>query len=352
MSQPPSGPDQYRPDPNRPDPNRPQDIRPQDTPREFPTYGRPQPPTQPSYGQPTPHQQPQQSSAYEQPQQPWPYQQPQQSSAYQQPQQPSAYQQPQQQPPYQQPQQQPHPFVQQPSAYWQPYPQEPGYPPAYGYGYGYPGALQDKTNALAIAALVTGLAGLFFGITAPIAIGLGIAALVQIKKRRESGTGQAVAGLVIGSLVTTGWAILLVVMFAIDWTGSGEEYYGAPPPTSSVPATYVDELAVGECFDEIGSDDEVEREVCLEPHDAEMFAVETLPARPWPGESAVVKASEAACDKAFLAYVGIEITKSRLDTDFWYPDSASWDDGDRKVLCIAYGPDGDRLDGSVRGTKR
>ncbi|TCN39110.1 putative regulator of septum formation [Kribbella orskensis] len=334
MSQPPSGPDQYRPGQNRPDPNRPQDIRPQDTPRDFPTYGRPQPPAQPSYPQPTPYQQ------------------------YQQPQQPSAYQQPQQQSPYQpqgspyQPAPQGSPYGQQPSPNWQPYPQQPVYPPAYGYGYGYPGALQDKTNALAIAALVTGLAGLFFGITAPIAIGLGIAALVQIKKRRESGTGQAVAGLVIGSLVTTGWAILLVIMFAIDWTGSGEEYYGAPPPTSSVPATYVDELAVGECFDEVGSDDEVEREVCLEPHDAEMFAVETLPPRPWPGESAVVKASEAACDKAFLSYVGIEIGKSRLDTDFWYPDSASWDEGDRKVLCIAYGPDGDQLDGSVRGTKR
>lgn len=331
MSQPPSGPDQYRPGQNQPDPNRPQDIRPQDTPREFPTYGRPQPPAQPSYQQPSP---------------------------YEQYQQPSPYQQPQQQPPYQpqgspyQPTPQGSPYGQQPSPNWQPYPQEPGYPRPYGYGYGYPGALQDKTNALAIAALVTGLSGLFFGITAPIAIGLGIAALVQIKKRRESGTGQAVAGLVIGSLVTTGWAILLVIIFALDWTGSGEEYYGAPPPTSSVPATYVDELAVGECFDEVGSDDEVEREVCLEPHDAEMFAVETLPAQAWPGESAVVKASEATCDKAFLAYVGIEIGKSRLDTDFWYPDSASWDEGDRKVLCIAYGPDGDLLDGSVRGTKR
>ena len=275
MSQPPSGPDQYRPEQNRPeqnrpDPNRPQDVRPQDTPRDFPTYGRPQPPAQPSYPQPSPYQPYQQPSAYQQPQHQSPYQP--QGSPYQ-------------------PAPQGSPYGQQPSPNWQPYPQQPVYPPAYGYGYGYPGALQDKTNALAIAALVTGLAGLFFGITAPIAIGLGIAALVQIKKRRESGTGQAVAGLVIGSLVTAGWAILLVIMFAIDTTGSGEEYYGSPPPTSSVPATYVDELAVGECFDEVGSDDEVEREVCLEPHDAEMFAVETIPARPWPGESAVTRHS-------------------------------------------------------------
>jgi hypothetical protein len=65
-----------------------------------------------------------------------------------------------------------------------------------------------------------------------------------------------------------------------------------------------------------------------------------------------VEAAESACDNAFLPYVGIQITNSILDTDFWYPDSESWDHGDRKVLCIAYGPDGDRLDGSVRGTKR
>src|SRR5207249_505566 len=63
---------------------------------------------------------------------------------------------------------------------------QPGYPaggtwPA-PYGYGYPGTTRG-TNGLATAALVTGIGGFLVGISAPVAVGLGIAALVQLKKR-------------------------------------------------------------------------------------------------------------------------------------------------------------------------
>ncbi len=46
-----------------------------------------------------------------------------------------------------------------------------------------------KTNGLATAALVCGLGGLVIGVSAPVGVGLGIAALVQIKRRGESGKG-------------------------------------------------------------------------------------------------------------------------------------------------------------------
>jgi hypothetical protein len=286
----------YPPDPNRP----------QDTPRNFPTYGRVEPA----------------------PQQPQPPQQP--------PQPPPAYYPPASYPP-----------GHYPPAYGPP-------PPAFGYGYGYAGTQPNTTNGLAIAALATGLASVLFGIAAPVAIGLGIAALVQIKRRNEKGIVQAVVGIVSGSLVVLFWGGMLA-LFAIGLS-TADDSYGSPAPTStpsySGPTTYVDELSVGECFDEGAADEEVVRQPCLEPHQGELFAVVTLTNRAWPGEQNIEAVSRAACEKAFLPYVGISADKSELDTAVWTPELSGWSSGDRTVLCAAYGPDGDDLDGSVKGTKR
>jgi hypothetical protein len=223
-----------------------------------------------------------------------------------------------------------------------------------GYGYGYPGMQQATTNGLAIAALATGLAAFLFGITAPVAIGLGIAALVQIKRRNERGTAQAVVGIASGALVML-FAGLMVALFAIGFS-SADDNYGSPEPVSSYspPAgtTYVDELVVGECFDDGSTEEEVVRQPCTGVHQGELFAIGTLSQQPWPGEQEVRKASQATCDKAFLTYVGIAVDDSELETLVWYPDRTAWSAGDRRVMCAAYGPDSEDLDGSVKGTKR
>jgi hypothetical protein len=91
--------------------------------------------------------------------------------------------------------------------------QYPGQAPA-AYGYGYPGARGDKTNALAIASLVCGLGGLVIGITAPIGVILGIIALMQIKSRKESGTAMAVVGIIVGGLITLVGIVLILAVVA------------------------------------------------------------------------------------------------------------------------------------------
>ncbi|MFE0462058.1 DUF4190 domain-containing protein [Kitasatospora sp. NPDC058965] len=90
-----------------------------------------------------------------------------------------------------------------------PYPYAP--PPPYPYGqagypyppaglppYGYPDPRPwvEGTNGLAITSLVTGILCCLW----PAAIGFGIAALVQLRNRRQKGRGLAVAGLVLGCL--------------------------------------------------------------------------------------------------------------------------------------------------------
>jgi hypothetical protein len=98
----------------------------------------------------------------------------------------------------------------------------PGYaPPPYGYpppGYGYPppGFYRPPTNSMAILSLV--LAFVF----APAGIVLGVMARNQIKRTGEEGDGLALAGIIVGSIATAFWALLIlfwIVAFA-SFSGS------------------------------------------------------------------------------------------------------------------------------------
>jgi hypothetical protein len=91
----------------------------------------------------------------------------------------------------------------------------PGYgPPGYGYGApgyppggppGYPpGLYRRPTNAMAILALVLALA------FAPAGLVVGIVARRQIRRTGEEGAGLALAGIVIGSIGTAVFALLVL----------------------------------------------------------------------------------------------------------------------------------------------
>jgi uncharacterized protein DUF4190/putative regulator of septum formation len=344
------------------DPDRPQDAtqplpaqdatRPlpvQDSTRPLPTYGRP-PETTPAnpYQQTDPYRQ--QSSQQQSPQQS-PYGQPPQAG-----QQPPQYGQQQPQPGQptqygQQPQ-----YGQQVPQYGQqvPYGQPPvygqgvyptQYPTPYGYGYGYAGTAEVKTNGLAIAALICGLAGFVVGISAPVAVGLGIAALVQIKRRGEQGTGLAVGGIVTGGLVTVFGGALLAILIVAGIASDGYEGDGAN-------VLQVNALTVGECFDDGWSDDEVYREDCDVPHDAEITANYTLQASLYPGDDRVEELARDRCAAEFSKYVGNTVDKSELISKYWYPAESDWAKGDQLVICAAYGPDDDQLTETVKDSKR
>lgn len=68
---------------------------------------------------------------------------------------------------------------------------------------GYPaGSYPPKTNSLAIASLVCSLAGLLVGVSAPVGAVLGHFARRQIRERGEQGDGLALAGIIIGWIIT------------------------------------------------------------------------------------------------------------------------------------------------------
>ena len=257
--------------------------------------------------------------------------------------------------PYGQPPHGPQPPPQ--SAYGQGY--GPGQYPAqygpapvpYGYGYGYTGS--SGTNGLAAASLATGIGGIFIGLSAPVAIGLGIAALVQINRRHQAGKGMAIAGLVIGSLVTIGYVALIGVLIALGSTY--DDYSGSPEPVSSYstgPTTSVDDLAVGECFDDGSEEAEVVRQPCTVAHDGEVIADVTLPEGPYPGDNGIDKAADRACSPEFTSYVGKSPDDSELDLSYWTPDRYLWADHDRLVVCATYGPDHEKLTATVKDSHR
>lgn len=135
----------------------------------------------------------------------------------------------------------PPPFDPTTPAYGMPPPAEPypSYPPPGPYpypAYPYPPPAPARTNGLAIAALVC--AFLF----APLGIVFGHLSLSQIKRSGEEGRGLAIAGLVIGYVITVGTVILLILgTLLFSWAAKvvreNPEFRGAAGPsfTGSTP---------------------------------------------------------------------------------------------------------------------
>ena len=94
----------------------------------------------------------------------------------------------------------------------------PGYVPGYAPGYMVP----QRTNGLAIAALVLGLLS-----GTVIAVVLGHVALSQIRRTGEGGRGMAIAGLILGYFWTAVVVIYLIVVIVVSVTAvnSFNSYY-------------------------------------------------------------------------------------------------------------------------------
>jgi hypothetical protein len=88
-----------------------------------------------------------------------------------------------------------------------------GYPayPAYGYGPGMPPS--PKTNTLALTSMILSLCGLACGLTAPVGAIMGHVARRQIRERGEGGDGMALAGIIVGWILTG--LILAYIAFVV-----------------------------------------------------------------------------------------------------------------------------------------
>ena len=94
---------------------------------------------------------------------------------------------------------------------------------------------------------------------------------------------------------------------------------------------------------------------CGSAHDAEVFAVATLPAEPsahYPGDDEVDRLSNELCVGEFASYVGVDFLDSAWDFGYFMPTHESWrKDGDRLVVCMLTDPHFNKIEGSKRNSR-
>ncbi|TDD89817.1 DUF4190 domain-containing protein [Actinomadura rubrisoli] len=211
-----------------------------------------------------------------------------------------------------------------------PIPGEP--PPSQPYapmGYGEPPGLLPRTNRMAVAALVTGLVGLV-----PVAVGLGITALVQAGRRNETGKGLAIGGLAasFGWVVVGAVALTLAVgsLFSADRDEAGHIRKSGK--------VFIATLRVGDCFSGLGEgagNRLVTAEPCTRPHDGEVMVKFRLEDGPFPGERETSVQAERQCLKR-LVYTARSRYAEDLDLYALQPDRRMWRAGEREVTCVLH----------------
>lgn len=130
-----------------------------------------------------------------------------------------------------------------------------------------------------------------------------------------------------------------------------DEAPAQPTPTSG---TVVGALTIefGDCLILPSEDefDEVRRLACTEPHDGEVFFVEDYRGADYPSNDELSTYFDAECRPAFEAFTGSDVEGQEvLDIGWFAPTEASWDDGDREVICYLTPFDGSMTSQSYRG---
>ena len=159
-------------------------------------------------------------------------------------------------------------------------------------------------------------------------------------ERRRDVSPLAVAGIILGviALVAVAAGVLVVITHGFR-------------PKTVVTVTYrppaVFGLRPGQCVDTGSSALKVTVLSCARPHDAEVYAVYSLPATAWPGASTVEADASDGCASRLGGYIDPQLAAASLTQEFVYPDKGAWRAGERTVVCEVSSDNG-QLTGSLR----
>jgi hypothetical protein len=136
---------------------------------------------------------------------------------------------------------------------------------------------------------------------------------------------------------------------------------GGDDPAELEGSLTFDQLAVGACYDEPndwwevdGSFlwEEIDAVRCEDPHDSEVFHIFELETATVPDEQEIGRIVDDVCVPEFETYVGHPYRGSELDITYSWPSPEGWDEGDRTAMCAAFAADLDKLEGSVKHSRR
>lgn len=88
---------------------------------------------------------------------------------------------------------------------------------------------------------------------------------------------------------------------------------------------------------------------CAEPHDNEVYAVFDIPLPTYESDDETFRLAVEACTKRFDNFVGRTYEDSKLDILTLYPTLATWEEGDRGIVCAVFDVDGEKLMGTAEG---
>ena len=157
----------------------------------------------------------------------------------------------------------------------------------------------------------------------------------------------ACSGLVgLVAVAVLAWSVTTIIARST----SSASHRSSASASSPLQTAYID-LRPGDCLQGLGDDliiaplpDYFNVVSCTKQHIAEVFFAGNAwpPPAPWPsvqeypGDNKINSQAGARCDTAFRAYDGIDNSQSAFTYDYDSPDSDSWANGDRELLCIAY----------------
>lgn len=216
--------------------------------------------------------------------------------------------------------------------------------PVYGGAIGVPSPVDyaNRTNVVAIFAIVLGFLVPIGGIIA------GVVGLAQVKRTGEKGRGLAIAGIVVGSVMTVlgTIAVIAFVTFVVIAGAAGDAAApgdgGFTDPSEDVPADVLS-LSIGQCLDDVStgiitSDNIV---ACDVPHTYEVFGEVAVPDGSFPGDGEIDSTAQQSCDEAFVSFVGVSYDESTLEYTYVAPTSDTWELGDRQIACLITDPAGE-----------
>ena len=114
-------------------------------------------------------------------------------------------------------------------------------------------------------------------------------------------------------------------------------------------------IQVGDCLNDSDAAEEVTAVPlvrCAEPHDSEVYASIIMTGDEFPGLAAVQAEAETGCIEEFESFVGTPHLDSIYDFSYYFPTEASWNGGDREILCVIYDPAGQPITGTLAGIGR
>jgi hypothetical protein len=148
------------------------------------------------------------------------------------------------------------------------------------------------------------------------------------------------------------WIPAIAIFLAVGYFTTARR--GDDGALSSAGRVSVNDLHPGDCFnsgDETEISD-VDGVPCGEPHEYEVFAVDTHEAPALPSDAELETVFGSICLDEFASYVGAPYETSEIYASMISPSEGSWADGDRTFTCVLYDPDDAELTESLRGAAR